>query len=68
VFIINFILVAACIFKSELMSDEYVVQKIISGGQSGVDRAALDVGLQLGIPFYNLWTNIPFINSCFNDP
>ncbi|HEX7533979.1 MAG TPA: putative molybdenum carrier protein, partial [Syntrophales bacterium] len=25
-------------------------QKIISGGQTGVDRAALDVGLELGIP------------------
>ena len=26
------------------------VRKIISGGQTGVDRAALDVGLELGIP------------------
>ena len=26
-----------------------MVQKIISGGQSGIDRAALDVALQLGI-------------------
>jgi hypothetical protein len=27
-----------------------MVAKIISGGQTGVDRAALDVGLELGIP------------------
>src|SRR5262245_54833883 len=27
-----------------------VFTKIISGGQSGVDRAALDVALELGIP------------------
>ncbi|MFN8007498.1 MAG: putative molybdenum carrier protein [Terriglobia bacterium] len=27
-----------------------LVQKIISGGQTGVDRAALDVALELGIP------------------
>jgi len=26
------------------------LQKIISGGQTGVDRAALDVGMELGIP------------------
>jgi len=26
------------------------VTKIISGGQTGVDRAALDVALELGIP------------------
>lgn len=26
------------------------IQKIISGGQTGVDRAALDVALELGIP------------------
>ena len=25
-------------------------QKIISGGQTGVDRAALDVAVELGIP------------------
>jgi hypothetical protein len=25
-------------------------QKIISGGQAGVDRAALDVALEIGIP------------------
>ena len=25
--------------------------KIISGGQTGVDRAALDVALELGLPF-----------------
>ena len=28
----------------------YPVQKIISGGQTGVDRAALDVALELAIP------------------
>jgi len=27
----------------------FLVEKIISGGQTGVDRAALDVGLELGI-------------------
>ena len=27
-----------------------MIKKIISGGQTGVDRAALDVGLELGIP------------------
>lgn len=26
------------------------IQKIVSGGQTGVDRAALDVGLELGFP------------------
>ena len=26
------------------------VTKVISGGQTGVDRAALDVALELGIP------------------
>ncbi len=27
-----------------------IVEKIVSGGQTGVDRAALDVALALGIP------------------
>eukprot|EP00755_Sulcionema_specki_P038332 Sspe_Gene.110671::Locus_91741_Transcript_1_1_Confidence_1.000_Length_689::g.110671::m.110671 len=27
-----------------------LVQKVVSGGQTGVDRAALDAGLELGIP------------------
>ena len=27
-----------------------MIEKIISGGQTGVDRAALDVALELGIP------------------
>lgn len=27
-----------------------MLKKIISGGQTGVDRAALDVGLALGLP------------------
>jgi hypothetical protein len=27
-----------------------IVEKIISGGQTGVDRAALDVALEIGIP------------------
>lgn len=27
-----------------------MIDKIVSGGQTGVDRAALDVGLELGIP------------------
>jgi len=29
---------------------ERIVEKIISGGQTGVDRAALDVAIELGIP------------------
>jgi hypothetical protein len=32
------------------VKDELKLQRIISGGQTGVDRAALDVGLELGIP------------------
>ncbi|HOT28542.1 MAG TPA: putative molybdenum carrier protein [Candidatus Ozemobacteraceae bacterium] len=28
----------------------YIVSRLISGGQTGVDRAALDVALELGIP------------------
>jgi hypothetical protein len=31
------------------MSDSYVIDKIISGGQTGVDRAALDAALRLDI-------------------
>ncbi|MBT7265582.1 MAG: molybdenum cofactor carrier, partial [Rhodospirillaceae bacterium] len=31
------------------MSRSYVIDKIISGGQTGVDRAALDAALRLGI-------------------
>jgi len=27
-----------------------IVQKVVSGGQTGVDRAALDVALELGLP------------------
>lgn len=32
------------------MSGPENIQKIVSGGQTGVDRAALDVALELGIP------------------
>ena len=32
-----------------IMTDSYVIDKIISGGQTGVDRAALDAALRLGI-------------------
>jgi hypothetical protein len=32
------------------MNRRFLVEKIISGGQTGVDRAALDVALELGIP------------------
>ncbi|MEM7476922.1 MAG: putative molybdenum carrier protein [Planctomycetota bacterium] len=32
------------------MSQFHGIQKIVSGGQTGVDRAALDVALELGIP------------------
>lgn len=35
-------------FLSEVCSR--VIKKIISGGQTGVDRAALDIALELGIP------------------
>jgi hypothetical protein len=31
------------------MQEEVMLQEIISGGQTGVDRAALDVDLELGI-------------------
>jgi predicted Rossmann fold nucleotide-binding protein DprA/Smf involved in DNA uptake len=34
----------------EVIKDEPLhIEKIISGGQTGVDRAALDVALELGI-------------------
>ena len=29
---------------------EKTIERIISGGQTGVDRAALDVAMELGIP------------------
>ena len=32
------------------MQDELRLQKIISGGQTGVDRAALDIAMEFGIP------------------
>jgi len=32
------------------LPENWKIQKIISGGQTGVDRAALDVALQRGIP------------------
>jgi hypothetical protein len=32
------------------MQEKVRLQKIISDGQTGVDRAALDVGFELGIP------------------
>jgi hypothetical protein len=32
------------------VKNELKLQKIVSGGQTGVDRAALDSGLELGIP------------------
>jgi hypothetical protein len=35
---------------SRLSEDEKMFTKIISGGQTGVDRAALDVALELSIP------------------
>lgn len=36
--------------KEEKNKDSSHIQRIISGGQTGVDRAALDVALELGIP------------------
>jgi GAF domain-containing protein len=35
---------------AERWSPRQVIKKIVSGGQTGVDRAALDVALMLGIP------------------
>ena len=32
------------------MKGKLLVEKIVSGGQTGVDRAALDVALKVGIP------------------
>lgn len=32
------------------MSKKYFITKLVSGGQTGVDRAALDVAIELGIP------------------
>lgn len=32
------------------MADAWTVRWVVSGGQTGVDRAALDVAIQLGIP------------------
>jgi hypothetical protein len=32
------------------MKGTFLVEKIVSGGQTGVDRAALDIALELGIP------------------
>jgi hypothetical protein len=32
------------------MRGTFLVEKIVSGGQTGVDRAALDIALELGIP------------------
>ncbi|MCG6154539.1 putative molybdenum carrier protein [Rubinisphaera margarita] len=32
------------------MTSTFPLQRIVSGGQTGVDRAALDVALELGIP------------------
>jgi len=36
--------------KEEKNKDSSHIQRIVSGGQAGVDRAALDVALELGIP------------------
>ena len=33
-----------------MSSELYLVEKIVSGGQTGVDRAALDAAITLGIP------------------
>jgi hypothetical protein len=32
------------------MTETGIIQKIVSGGQTGVDRAALDVAMEMGIP------------------
>ncbi len=32
------------------MTGKWIIAKLISGGQTGVDRAALDVALKLGVP------------------
>ena len=36
--------------SEEARAPESLVRQIVSGGQTGVDRAALDVALELGIP------------------
>lgn len=33
-----------------IYNNQYILLRLISGGQTGVDRAALDVALELGIP------------------
>jgi hypothetical protein len=35
---------------SESLSQRFDIERVVSGGQTGVDRAALDVALELGIP------------------
>jgi hypothetical protein len=35
---------------AHLGEDESMISKLVSGGESGVDRAALDAALELGIP------------------
>jgi len=32
------------------MKETFLVEKVIAGGQTGVDRAALDLALEMGIP------------------
>jgi hypothetical protein len=36
--------------ESRPVIETSIIQKIVSGGQTGVDRAALDVAMELGIP------------------
>ena len=35
-----------------------VIQRIVSGGQTGVDRAALDVARELGVPSGGFWREL----------
>ena len=41
---------AAKLIGLKLGDETHMIEKIISGGQTGVDRAALDVAIEMGIP------------------
>ena len=38
------------VHAGSIVQDDTVLTRIVSGGQTGVDRAALDVALELGLP------------------
>jgi hypothetical protein len=41
---------------------EHYLRHDFTGAQDKVEN------ILVGAPFYNLWTNIPFVTSCFIDP